>query len=63
MLYLLSHFIAVTSWVMSLQQFPNVPREGRTSFYAGLAAILMAMNLAVVAVTYLLLRQLPPELA
>jgi predicted branched-subunit amino acid permease len=62
-LYVLSHFIAVTSWVMSLQQLPAVPREGRTSYYAGLASILMIANLLIVAVTYLLLRQLPPEAA
>lgn len=61
--YALSHFVAVTSWVMSLQQFAAVPREARTSYYAGLAAILMAANLCVVAVTHLALRQLPPALA
>lgn len=62
-LYGLSHFVAVTSWVMSLQQFPSVPREARTSYYAGLAAALMAANLAVVTVTYVALRQIPAPLA
>jgi predicted branched-subunit amino acid permease len=62
-LYFLSHFIAVTSWVMSFQRFPDIPREQRTSFYAGLAAMLMVMNLAVVAVVHPLAKELPPTLS
>lgn len=62
-LYGLSHFIAVTSWVMSFERFPAIPRDARTSFYAGLAGMLMINQLIVVTVTYLVLRQLPPALA
>lgn len=61
--YLLSHFIAVTSWVMSLQRFPNIPRDARTSFYAGLAVMLMAFNVTVVAVVYLALPHVPAPVA
>lgn len=62
-LYALSHFIAVTSWVMSFERFPAIPRDARTSFYAGLAGMLMINQLIVVTVTYLALQQLPPPLA
>jgi predicted branched-subunit amino acid permease len=59
-LYLLSHFVAVTSWVMAFQRFPGVPREMRTAFYGGLALWLMIANLAVVAIVYSLAARLPP---
>ena len=63
MLYLLSHFVAVTSWVMAFQRFPGVPREMRTAFYGGLATWLMIANLAVVAIVYSLAANLPPPLS
>jgi predicted branched-subunit amino acid permease len=59
-IYLLSHFVAVTSWVMAFQRFPGVPREMRTAFYGGLAAWLMIANLAVVTLVYSLAARLPP---
>lgn len=58
-LYLLSHFVAVTSWVMAFQNFPAVPREGRTAFYGGVATFLMVANLGVVAVVYAIVQDLP----
>ncbi len=62
-LYVLSHFIAVTSWVMSFQHFPSVEREGRTQFYAGIAAALMIIMLAVTAIVHPLASDLPPALS
>lgn len=58
-LYALSHFVAVTSWVLSMQQLPAVPRALRTTYYAGLALFLMAANMAVVAVVYGVAESLP----
>jgi predicted branched-subunit amino acid permease len=62
-LYLLSHFVAVTSWVMAFQRFPGVPREMRTAFYGGLAAWLMIANVAVVVSVYSLTAKLPPTVS
>jgi len=59
-LYLLSHFIAVTSWVLAQERLPGVPRDMRTSFYGGLGASLVVLNMGVVAVVFLLAERLPP---
>jgi predicted branched-subunit amino acid permease len=59
-LYVLSHFVAVTSWVLAMENLRNVPREMRTSYYAGLGSILVLANMVVVAVVYLIAGSLPP---
>lgn len=58
-LYLLSHFVAVTSWVIALERFPEIPRKMRTSFYAGLGSTLILANMGVVTVVFLLAERLP----
>lgn len=62
-LYLLSHFVAVTSWVLALERLPSVPRDMRTAYYAGLGATLVLVNMAVVAVVYVLAARLPPAVS
>jgi predicted branched-subunit amino acid permease len=59
-LYLLAHFIAVTSWIIALETLRDVPRPLRTTFYAGLGSILVAMNMIVVGVTFWVSDDLPP---
>ena len=59
-LYALSHFVAVTAWVMALERFKHVPRERRTAFFAGLVLALLASNLVVVTLTYSAADNLPP---
>lgn len=58
-LYILSHFVAVTSWVLAMQHFGRVPRSMRTTFYGGLGATLIVVNMVVVAVVYILAARLP----
>lgn len=58
-LYALSHFVAVTSWVLSMQQLPAVPRALRTSYYAGLALFLMLANMLVVTAVFGIAESLP----
>jgi predicted branched-subunit amino acid permease len=58
-LYILSHFVAVTSWVLAMQHFGRVPRPMRTAFYAGLGATLIVVNMVVVAIVYILAARLP----
>lgn len=59
-LYFLSHFVAVTSWVLAMERLRGIPRELRTSYYAGLGSTLVLFNMFVVAVVYLLADSLPP---
>jgi predicted branched-subunit amino acid permease len=59
-LYALSHFIAVTAWVMSMETFQNVPKPYRTAYFAGIASALMASNMCVVFITFKVADKLPP---
>lgn len=59
-LYLLSHFVAVTSWVLAMERLRTVPREMRTAYYLGLGGTLVLLNMVVVAVVFLLAGRLPP---
>jgi len=59
-LYLLSHFVAVTSWVLAMERLKTVPREMRTAYYLGLGGALVLLNMTVVAVVFLLAGRLPP---
>lgn len=51
-LYFVSHFIAVTGWVMALERFGSIPRDKRTAFFSGLVAILLLSNMIVTAITF-----------
>jgi predicted branched-subunit amino acid permease len=62
-LYLLSHFVAVTSWVIAMEKVREVPREMRTSWYAGLGGSLVLGNMVVVALVYAVAGSLPPILS
>lgn len=62
-LYLLAHFVAVTSWVIAMDTLRNVPRAVRTSYYFGLGATLVGINMLVVAAVYLVAEDLPPAMA
>ncbi|NGN40027.1 AzlC family ABC transporter permease [Mesorhizobium sp. CGMCC 1.15528] len=62
-LYFLSHFVAVTSWVLAMERLGGIPREMRTSYYAGLGPTLVLVNMVVVAVVFLLADSLPPTVA
>jgi predicted branched-subunit amino acid permease len=61
-LYLLSHFVAVTSWVIAMAQLPKVPPTFRTSYYLGLGSTLTLSAMVVVGVTYLAVDALPAEI-
>ena len=62
-LYLLSHFVAVTSWVLAMERIREVPREMRTAWYGGLGGSLVLLNMGVVAVVYAVAGRLPPSLS
>ncbi|WP_244630919.1 AzlC family ABC transporter permease [Aureimonas sp. ME7] len=58
-LLFLSHFIAVTAWVVALAKLPHVPPERRTAFFGGFAVTLTALNTMAVALAFNLMGQLP----
>ncbi|MCO6385789.1 AzlC family ABC transporter permease [Aliihoeflea sp. 40Bstr573] len=62
-LYLLSHFVAVTSWVIALEQVRHVPRAFRTTWYGGVGSSLVVLNMIVVALVYMLAQNLPPMIS
>ncbi len=59
-LYLSSHFVAVTSWVLAMDQLKTVPREMRTAWYLGLGPTLVVVNMILVAIVFLIAGRLPP---
>lgn len=62
-LYMLSHFVAVTSWVIAMSRFDDVPREHRTVFYGGLGSTLIMVNMLVVAIVFLVAAHLPASVS
>ncbi|WP_279478530.1 AzlC family ABC transporter permease [Aureimonas sp. SK2] len=58
-LLLLSHFVAVTAWVVALEKLPSVPRRHRTHFFGGFAVTLTVINTTAVAFAFNLMGQLP----
>ncbi|MDP3895142.1 MAG: AzlC family ABC transporter permease [Mesorhizobium sp.] len=62
-LYLLAHFVAVTSWVIAMARLRDIPREWRTAYYLGLGSTLVLVNMAVVTVVFLISGQLPPAVS
>ena len=62
-LYFLSHFVAVTSWVLAMEQLRGIPRPMRTVWYGGLGGTLVLANMAVVGIVYVLAGSLPPILS
>lgn len=59
-LYMLSHFVAVTGWVMAFDRFPKVPKAYRTSFFAGLVLTLLGSNMLLAVIVYEVADKLPP---
>ena len=61
-LYLLSHFVAVTAWVMSMETFQRVPRDFRTAYFAGIASALMSSNMIIAFIVFEAADTFPPVL-
>lgn len=59
-LYLLSHGIAVTAWVIAFQNFPNVPKQWRTTFFGGLIFTLIGFNTLLTGLVFTLATGFPP---
>ncbi|GAB1582088.1 AzlC family ABC transporter permease [Phyllobacterium phragmitis] len=59
-LLFLSHFVAVTAWVMAMEELHTIPRHLRTSYFAGVGMVLVGTNALVVVAVYLLSASFPP---
>ncbi len=62
-LYLLSHFVAVTSWVIAMEHVKSIPRPMRTAWYGGVGATLVVANAVVVWLVYQFAQHLPPAVS
>ncbi len=58
-LLFLSHFVAITAWVVSVERLPNIPRRYRTAFFGGFGVLLTVVNTLAVALAFNLMGQLP----
>lgn len=59
-LLFLSHFVAITAWVIALRNLKDVPRQYRTAYFGGLACPITIINQFVVLAVYLSANSLPP---
>lgn len=59
LLLVLSHFVAVTAWVFTMERLHLVPRQGRLAFFAGFALTLTSANIVLVATLYSVVSYLP----
>lgn len=60
-LLFLSHFVAITAFVVAMARFRDVPRQHRTAFFGGFACTLTASNVVLVALVYTVAPVLPAE--
>lgn len=58
-LLFLSHFIAITAWVVAMERLSSIPRERRTAYFGGFAVTLCSINVLAVALAFNLMGQLP----
>lgn len=63
LLYLLSHFVAVTPWVVGMQTMPLLPPRVRAAWFGGLVAMLTVTNSVATGFGYWGASVLPWELA
>ncbi|MEQ8307630.1 MAG: AzlC family ABC transporter permease [Hoeflea sp.] len=63
LLLLLSHFVAITAYVFTMERIHNVPREHRVAFFAGFSVTITSANILLVALVYSTVTSLPAMLA
>lgn len=62
-LLLVSHFVAVTAWVFTMERVDKVPPEHRVLFFAGFGITLTSCNMLIVGFGYSFVGELPPLVA
>ena len=61
--YPLSHFVAVTAWVVAMHRLPDLPPQARVPYFAGFAISLAACAVGAVTASHLMAGALPPLFA
>lgn len=61
--YPVSHFVAITAWVVTLMRLPDIPRHYRLHFFAGIGLSFTTCNVAVTVLSHKLAGELPGALA
>lgn len=62
-LLFLSHFVAVTAWVVAMIRLPHIPRAGRVPFFIGFATALSGANILITAISYSAIAAVPQMVA
>jgi predicted branched-subunit amino acid permease len=62
-LLVLSHFVAVTAWVIAMTNIQAIPRDGRAAWFAGIGMTLAAASVGASALGYWGAGELPPVLS
>lgn len=63
LLLALSHFVAITAYVFTMERIRDVPREHRVAFFAGFGITVTTANIILVALIYSTVASLPAMLA
>jgi predicted branched-subunit amino acid permease len=57
-LVLMSQFVAITAWLVTMRRMPEIPREGRAAFFMGFASSLTVCNTAVTILSFVVAGEL-----
>ena len=57
-LVLMSQFVAITAWIVSMNRLPHLPREGRGAYFIGFASSLTVGNTIVTVASFILAGEL-----
>lgn len=57
-LVLMSHFVAITAWIVSMNRLPDMPREGRGAYFVGFGSSLTICNTGITVLSFMLAGEL-----
>ncbi|MGJ8533987.1 MAG: AzlC family ABC transporter permease [Alphaproteobacteria bacterium] len=57
-LVLMSQFVAITAWIVTMNRMPDIPREGRGAFFVGFASSLTVCNTLVTILSFIVAGEL-----
>lgn len=58
-LVLMSHFVAITAWIVSMNRLPQIPREGRGAYFVGFGSSLTICNTGITVLSFMVAGGLP----
>ncbi len=60
-LILMSHFVAITAWIISMARLPDLPRAARASYFVGFASSLTVCNTIITIFSFWLAGEISAE--